>query len=235
MNEVPIVREESIKSFSSQIFISGLISGIILFLVSLLSNDFRTSLIFGLFGIILGIIIPFMIFVFEEYYTRKKIIKGLNSSRYSFLDENNFILHPDLYFEGKYKDFWFRVIPMTKRQKREKELKYDIIEAFYDFSSDEFDGKKEQDMSGKYFIGELNFLNCCVGFIPKDWTNPNFKDNFDSIVNIFNRENLKPISKDEWDSIYGKRIEEQKINEERARTKLILKIGKLEIKHIKQK
>ncbi|MPN59560.1 hypothetical protein SDC9_207281 [bioreactor metagenome] len=82
-------------------------------------------------------------------------------------------------------------------------------------------------MCGVYFIGHVSFANHCAGLYLNDCDNPDFKENFDGLINIFKREKLDPLMKDDWESTYGaklKKIEEEK---EEARTKQIIKIGKI--------
>jgi hypothetical protein len=219
-------------------FGGGLILGILVSLFSLINNLVINSLLFGLFTWI-GIVLLFIGvgFTSEEYFKRKKRIEKLNSGKYSFLDDNNFSLHQDLYFEGEYKGFWARVLPMNKwvetKRGRGKDIDFVAIECLYTFESDVEDGERENRMCGNYFLGQLNFTNHCVGFIPKDWENPVFKENFDGLISIFNRENLKPLSKNNWEETYGLKMKNDKLNEEKSRTKQILKIGKLDIKIIK--
>lgn len=144
-------------------------------------------------------------------------------------------MHQDLYFEGIYKDYHFRVLPMTEWQERKKDIEYVIIEAFYTFDKGQIDSEKEKNLSGNYFLGQLHFANHCVGFVPKDWELPNFKENFDGLIGILKREKLMPFSRLEWEEIFGKKLKEEEIKEEKSRTKQILKIGKLDLKYVKPK
>ncbi|MDT0644917.1 hypothetical protein RM553_18915 [Zunongwangia sp. F363] len=198
----------------------------------MIDNNITDSLLFGL-SIWIGVIVFFIGvgFTSEEYIIRKKRIKKLYSENYSFLDENNFILHHDLYFEGKYIEFWFRVYPIAQRQQNGQELEYYFIEACYELTQE--NKEREEKLSGNYFLGKLTFSNNCAGYIPKNWSNPDFKEEFDGLISIFDYEKLKPLSKNDWEEIYGKKIKEEKLREEKSRAKQILKIGKLDIKYIK--
>lgn len=208
MNKVPIIRKGAIKDYWANGFSGGLVIGILVFLLSLVNNSALTSFYFGLFTWIGIISIWIGIgFTSEEYYKRKKKIKSLTSDKYAFLNQENFSLHEDLYFEGIYNGFFFRVLPMTKwiekKRGRGNEIEYLIIEAFYTFDSNASDKNREANMCGDYFIGNVHFGNHCAGFIPKDCNNPNFKKNFDGLISIFHRENLKPLMKNEWENTYG--------------------------------
>lgn len=237
MNKISIIRKGSCKDYLGSSFLGGLILGLFSFLLSLLlGNSAIDSLWIG-FSLWIVVIIFFtgVGFTSEEYFKRKKEFKKLLSDKYSFLDAKSFVLHQDLYFEGIYQDYHFRVIPKTKWQEGQKDIDYIIIEAFYRFDTDHDDINRETNLSGEYFLGQLDFANQCVGFIPKDWKLPNFKENFDGLVSILEREKLFPLPKDEWENTIGKKLKEMEDIETKSRTKQILKIGKLEMKYTKQK
>lgn len=238
MNEIPVIRKGSIKDYWSNGFGGGLLIGILVFLMSLINNNALNSLYFGL--IAWGGIIAIWIgigFTSEEYYKQKKKIKKLTSDKYEFLDKQDFILHEDLYFEGIYNGFFFRVLPMTKwiekGRGRGKDIEYVAIESFYTFDSDSSDNEREAKMCGDYFLGNIYFGNHCAGFVPKDWGSPDFKENFDGLISIFKRENLTPLMKEDWENTFGEKLKKAKEDEEKAKTKQLLKIGKLDIKYKK--
>jgi len=238
MNEIPIIRKGAIKDYWKNGFSGGLIIGILVFLLSLTNNSALTSLYFGLstwFGIIaLWIGIGF---TNEEYFKRKKKIKNLASDKYAFLNQQNFTLHEDLYFEGVYNGFFFRVLPMTKWIKRKRgrgnSIEYIVIESLYKSDSDSIDKEREAKMCGDYFLGKIHFGHHCARFVPKDWDNPDFKENFDGLISIFKRENLIPLMKEDWENTFGKKLKKAKEDEENTKTVQILKIGKLDIKYKK--
>jgi hypothetical protein len=237
MNKIPIIRKGSYKDYLGSSFLCGLILGLFSFLLSLiLGNSSIDSLWIG-FSLWIGVIIFFtgVGFTSEEYFKRKKEIKKLLSDKYSFLDAKSFVLHQDLYFEGIYQDYHFRVIPKTKWQERQKNIEYIIIEAFYRFDTDHDDINREANLSGEYVLGQLYFDNQCVGFIPNDWESPNFKENFDGLISILEREKLFPFPIVEWEKTIGKRLKEMEDIETKYRARQILKIGKLEMKYTKQK
>jgi len=235
MNKIPIIRKGSYKEYLDSSGRVGLFLALFSFLISLPDNSAVDSLWVGFYVWIGIIFIGGIGFISEEYFVRKKKIKKLYSEKYSFLDDKSFVLNQDLYFDGTYQDYQLRVLPMTKWQKRKKKFEYVIIEAFYRFDAEHDDIKREMNLSGEYFLGQLHFANQCVGFIPKDWELPNFKENFDGLVGILKRNKLIPFSKVEWENTIGKRIKELKDIETKSRTKQILKIGKFEIKYEQQK
>jgi hypothetical protein len=238
MNQIPVIRKGTIKDYWANGVLGGFMLGLIFFLISLINSSLRDAMIVGL-TVWIGIIVLFVGvgFTSEEYFKRKKRIKELTSSKYAFLDENGFTLHPDLYFEGTYKRFFFRILPMTKwiekKKGRDKDVHYVIIESLYSFPPDPSDPDKEDKMTGDYFVGRIHFMNQCASLLPKDYDQPDFQENLDGLVSIFHRLNLQPFSKEEWDHTHGKRLDEERKKAETAKTKQILKIGKLDIKYRK--
>lgn len=215
MNEVPVIRKGRLKSYWNTAFRGGFFLGLFVFLAALTKQSLLNSLLFGLmiwaFVIVLWIGVGF---TSEEYYKRKKQIKKLMSDQYAFLDLHGFTLHEDLYFEGIYEGFFFRVCPATEYIKKgyagKKAVEYVIIESFYRFASGSTDAEREAKMSGEYNFGDVHFENHCAGFVPKDWKNPDFKANFDALITIFKREGLLPITKDDWESTFGEHSKKAK-------------------------
>lgn len=238
MNQIPVIRKGTIKDYWVNGVGGGFIVGLIFFLITLIANSVRDALVTGL-ALWIGIVVLFIGVGFpsEEYFKRKKRIKELTSPKYAFLDENGFTLHPDLYFEGLYKEFFFRILPMTKwiekKKGRGKDLHYVIIESFYSFNSDSITPNKEESLSGDYYIGRIHFMNQCASLLPKDYENTDFQMNLDGLVSIFHRVNLQPFSKEDWENSHGRRLDEAREKAEKAETKQILKIGKLDIKYRK--
>ncbi len=232
MNTIPIIRKGSFKDYRNSGLGNGILVGLVVFGLSLIFNPFSTALMYGLLSLS-GIFLLFIGvgFTSEEYFIRKKKIQKLYSARYAFLDEQHFTLYPDLYFEGEYRGFWIRVIPVTKYRERGKPVEYDIIEAFYDFESELPDTEREKQLCGNYYLGNIQFANHCAGFIPKDWQNPDFRENIDGLVSILRRGNLKPLSPKDWLDIHGRRLEEARDLDVKSRTKQILKFGKLDIRY----
>jgi len=74
----------------------------------------------------------------EEYFKRKKRIAKLQSGKYKYLIENNFQINQDLYFQGKYNEFYIEIYPTSKWIKKGESLEFDIIQAFYDFDDERF-------------------------------------------------------------------------------------------------
>lgn len=206
MNEIPIIRKETFKDYFKPGCFLGIFFGGFATIISLIDegHSLLYSLLMGLFVWSVTVFtISGISFFGYEYFERKKHIKKLKSKKYSFLHKKSFLLHSDLFFEGMYKEYFIRVLPIRERQNTRKEVEYDIIEAYYTFDSDD-DDKIEKNLTGSYFLGELHFSNHCVSYIPKDWKNPDFKNNLDGLLNILRRENLKPLSKEDWENSFGK-------------------------------
>ena len=219
MNEIPIIRKGSFKDYFKPACGLGVLFGAFATIISLV--DGGQSLLYSLLmGLSVWSIMVFIIggiaFLGYEYFERKKHIKKLKSERYSFLHEESFQLHNDLFFEGTYKEYFIRVLPMSKWQNTRKKIEYDIIEAYYTFDSED---NREKNLTGNYFVGELHFSNHCVGFLPKDWKNPDFKNNLDGLISILRREDLKPFSKEDWENSFGKELKEQQEKDEKVRKK----------------
>jgi hypothetical protein len=234
MNTVPIIRKGTYKDYLYNGAIGGFILGVLFSLISLLKNSISTSIWIG-FGLWIAIVIIYMSvgFLSEEYFRRKKKIKKLLCPKYSFLHNNEFTVHQDLFFEGLYGGYYFRVIPMTQWQRHQRSIDYDIIEVFYSFDIDKIDADNEERLSGDYSVGTLYYAKNCVGFLPQDWESPDFKANFDGLIRIIQGQGLKPMTKDEWDELHGIALKEEKEKEMQRRTKQILKIGKLDIEYVK--
>lgn len=98
---------------------------------------------------------------------------------------------------------------MEKGRGRGKYLDYIIIESFYSFDQSCNNSEREKSMIGDYFLGKVHFGNNCAGFIPKDWENLDFKENFDGLISILEEEKLKLLSKKEWRKMWS---ENQKNN-----------------------
>lgn len=117
---------------------------------------------------------------------------------FKYLWENDFKLNKDLYFEGKYQQYEFVIFIISKFEDG-IENNYIVIRSFYNlpitYSNNK---KKERDLCGKYYFGELFFENNSVTFVPYDWKRPNFEENFNALISIYQRENLTPLSKNEW-------------------------------------
>lgn len=228
MNVVPIIRKNSYKDYLGTSVLGGFMIGLIFGLIALFNSHSIVSLYIGIALWMLTIIIT-MTFGFprQEYFKRKKRIAKLQSEQYTFLYEKGFQLHEDLYFEGFYEGYFFRIIPLTKWFSKKHEIEYVVIEAYYFWENDKMISRDESNLDGLYFIGELNFANSRVSYLPKDCYNPDFKYNMDGLVSILKRVNLMPLSKVDWDREIGKRLIKEKEEELESRTVHLVRIGKI--------
>ncbi|MDO5664625.1 MAG: hypothetical protein Q4G63_05140 [Bacteroidia bacterium] len=204
--KVPVIRKGEFKSYLKPGIATGAIFGVLGFFANMGgSSSLKSAILAGFVGFF------FMLFIFigigffsEEYFKRKQRLKKMHAKKYTFLHENNFSIHPDLYFEGIYRDYFFNVFPLTKISRKKKNINYVLIETFYSSNNPEEIITKEKQLSSSYFIGDLVFDNHCVEFIPREYEFPDFKECFDGVIRILSEENFNPISKEEWEKLYKK-------------------------------
>lgn len=185
------------------VFIGGIIT-IVLFLLFTINNSIEIAFWGALSVWLLYALIFFLVIFNEEYYKPRQIIKRLNSGVYTFFDKAGFEITENLTLKGNYRGFDIILYPQTMYKQKQKNVTYDIIETFYTVDEEADLKKKEKNMGGKYNIGELIFQNQTVSFIPRKWNNLDFEDVIEEFINILNREELKPLSKKDWDEQIGK-------------------------------
>lgn len=234
MNKIPIIRKNSYKDYLGSGLLGGFFAGIVFMLITLLgSGSLSTSLAVGA-GVWVFIIIIYMTVGFpsEEYFKRKKKIAGLKSDKYSYLYDNNFKLHEDLYFEGVFEGYFFRIYPIKEWVPKGKDIEFVVIKAYFNYDPEVITDIKG--LSGEYYLGYLIFGNKYVSYLPKDWDMINFKENLEGVVTILKREHLYPIDINIWEEEVGIKIKAARQDEEESRTKHLLRIGNfLDIKYTK--
>lgn len=236
------LRKECLKGYNiikNVVFIGALIA-VVLFFLFTVNNSIEMAFWFALIMWLLYALIFFFVIFSEEYYKPRQIIKRLNSNVYIFFDKADFEITENFSLKGNYRGFDIILYPQTIYKQKQKNVTYDIIETFYTINEESYLEKKEKNMSGKYNIGELFFQNQVVSFIPDKWYNPDFEDIIEEFINILNLEELKPLSKKDWDERIGnpKRVNANLMEkqDELRRTKQIIKIGNiLDIKYITPK
>jgi hypothetical protein len=236
MNKVSVIRKERVKSYLLKGLVDGFLIGILVFLITLVKYSALNSLYFGLisWG---GVILIWMgiVFTSKEYFKRKKKIKKLTSDTFAFLYEHDFVLDDCLHFEGIYKGYFFRVFHKIEWLGGELGIwdfmEYVTIESFY--TSDSLDDEREAKMCGMNFLGNVKAGYNCITLLPRDCQNPDFKKDFDGLISILKREKLAPISEEDWNNTAGKKLKQDRKDAKKARTKLILKIGRMNIEYIK--
>lgn len=219
MNKIPIFRKGVFKFYLKQGPGWGILIGLPFFLMAFPQESTKNYIILG---VILFFSIYIQMFLFRiivlEWNFRRKRMKHLYSNRYSYLDHCGFSLNENFYFEGIFQGYNFIITPLILNKEDQKPVDYDIISAFY--QSDSLSVEKENSLNGDYFIGELFFENQCVSYIPKDWQKPDFLENLDQIVQILNRESLKPISIDDWNALNLKTFVDETMKNKNASKKI---------------
>lgn len=194
-NNVPDIWTKSFKKQLKNGFRGGFILGTVLFLLNWVNNSIEYAILVG--G---GIwVCPFLIwiiitFLANDFFGRMIQIKKLTSKKYAFLSEKGFQIQEEyLYFTGTYKEYYFRIFPMKIIRKTKKNIDYIIIETYYEFSEPEKDqSEKENILSGDYFYGKIFFQDGCVGFVPNDYSNPDWETDLNALVTLCQREKLVP-------------------------------------------
>lgn len=187
--------------------------------LAIICNAINSSLLFIVFavmhsiGVTLGIVsFVFVVTIFvylikiyrAEYYRQIRKLKRLESEKYSFFDKENFYISNVLDLRGEYKKYHFIITPYTLFQKR-KRIDYDVVTTYYSMDYSKDMRRREEELSGEYNIGDLIFEDHLVGFIPKNFVNPDYEDVLTSFVYILQRENLQPISEQEYIDIMNSR------------------------------
>ena len=238
----PIFRKECLKDYNIMKWVVciGGTTAFVVFLLCTINNSLEIAFWVALSVWLIYAFMYFFIFFHEEYYKPRMIMKRLNSKVYTFFDQAGFEITENFTLEGSYKGFDIILYPQTIYKQKQKNVTYDIIETFYTINEESCLEKKEKNMSGKYNIGELFFQNQVVSFVPCKWCNPDYESIIEDLINILKREELKPLSKKDWDDRIGNplrlnaNLEEEQ--DELRRTKQIVKIGNiLDIKYIKPK
>lgn len=172
---------------------------VLIFFISLLTiGSFANALVHAFaVGIIILLFILYAYLQNEIYSKKHELLKYQKLEIFDYLRNNNFKVNKDLYFEGTHQGYQIIVFLIT-REENGRNNDYVCIRAFYKFASSLDNIKRERDMSGKYYIGELFFENNCVTYMPYDWENPDFQENFNGLVSVLKRENLLPLTKEEW-------------------------------------
>ena len=161
----------------------------------------KLSIIDSILLVVTCICVLLIVFkLFSIVATEKKIKKKrreiIDAERSEILQGLGFIFVDNLYFEGVYRGFLIRVSPTTICQKKNEVLPCSVIQAYYQPKLRDDVGKKIVEPIS-YHLGNLLFYYTTVIFIPTNFIQPDFKENFEGIVNILIREGYKPISKED--------------------------------------
>lgn len=186
-------------------FFYNVIICIVLFLLFTINNPIQTAIWGALFTFVSIIFIYLLIIYRSEYHYQIVNLRKVKSERYSFFDKQGFKISDKLDLRGEYRDFHFIVMPQIDVQHKRKNIHYDVIGTFYSMDYEGDISEREENLSGVYNIGELIFNDHFVGFTPKNFVNPDYEDVLTSFVYILQRENLQPISEQEYIDIMNSR------------------------------
>ena len=237
MNEhnIHIIRKEKFKEYLINGAFGGFVIGIIFFFISLLQNSLTESLKTG-FVIWIGIILLFTAvgFFSEEWYLRKRKLKKLKTKKYRKLFELGLKINNDLELVGNVNNFNVRFYLYEKYLKPNKYIDKHYIDIYcVPKSFDNFQNvlDKIKNISG--------IENAAWGFgifsiVYKENIN-DFVAPLDLTLKYLTEESIIPLSKSDWERSFKKKIISTREIEEKARTKQLIKIGKLDIKYVKSK
>ena len=166
-------------------------------------------LVLGVFSFVILYIISVIIkFLYYEFILRLIVIKYLSSDKYDTLYKLGFVLTDDLFFEGKYLNYYMRVVPYIRFKLHRISRVDNIITSYYQSDTSIIDKAKEEDLTGEYFSGSMIFDFQSVACIPKNSSFPSFEKSFDGIVYILNREGLLPLPIENWERDFGRFMRE---------------------------
>ena len=197
MSKIRIIRKGSYKSYLKPAVNGGAALAVIVFLLSLIDNSVWASLSHGL-GLWAFFFLIFALGFFnEEYYERKKKLKYVQTPLFDFLHLQDFMLNEDFNFKGTYKEHHFIVLTLDhfiqvskRRRKRIKIIHIITPYTFPDINTDYY--KREQELTGFYNMGHVEFANNQAHLIPSDMENVDFEACFKGMIGLLQREGLKP-------------------------------------------
>ncbi len=232
---IHIIRKGKFKEYFIPSAFGGFVLGIIFFLISLFQNSLTDSLKTGL-AVWIGIIFLFTTIGFfsEEWYLRKRKLKKLNSEKYRKLFDLGLKINDDLEFVGKVNTFNVRFYLYEKYLKPNKYIDEHYVDIYcipkkIDKFRDVIDSIKNiygiENTAWGYGILSIVFSKNAESFnLPIELT-----------LNYLTKESIIPLSKSDWENTFEKKINNEKEIEEKARTKQIIKIGKFDLKYLKNR
>ncbi|WP_353124106.1 hypothetical protein [Dysgonomonas capnocytophagoides] len=167
---------------------------IVMFLLTLVDSSIQKSLVVTLIFWLLLVLIFSIVIIKEEYIEPRRKLKHLNKRKYDFLYQNGFKRTEQLTIKGIYKEFIIIVHPKEMERLKRKNIRFDIIEILYQFGEGELRdySKAENEMSGLYHVGNVEFIEGSAYFIPPQYTEPKFEEILFDLISIMKREDLKP-------------------------------------------
>ncbi len=231
---IKIIRKEKFKEYLFPGMIGGFLLGLFIFLFSIIDNSFKESVKMGMGW--MGIILLFAVIGFfsEEWYQRKRKLKKLQSGKYRELLNLGLKINNDLDLAGNINDFYVKFYLDKKYVKPNKYIDkhyaniYCFPQSFEGFQEviDRIKNIPEVQNAGWGF-GTLTLIY--------EENTENLVSPIELSIDYLKEASILPLSKSEWDKTFGKELKWEREKEEKARTKQILKIGKLDIKYIKNK
>ena len=237
MNEqnIHIIRKEKFMEYLIPGAFGGFVLGMIFFLISLFENSLTDSLKTG-FVVWIGIIFLFTTvgFFSEEWYKRKrKLKKLLESKKYRKLFDLGLKINDELEFVGNIKNYNVNFWLYEKYLKPNKYIDKHYIEIYCipkSFDNFQYVIDKIKNISG---IENAAWGYGILSIIYEENTN-DFIEPLDLAIKYLIEESIIPLSKPDWENSFKKEIAKKREIEEKAKTKQLIKIGKLDIKYVKK-
>ncbi len=189
------------------------------------------------FVVWIGIIFLFTTvgFFSEEWFIRRrKLKKLLKSEKYRKLSELGLKINDDLEFVGNINNYNVRFYLYEKYLKPNKYIDKHYMDIYcVPKSFDNFQNviDKIKNISG---IENAAWGYGILSIVYKKDSN-DFIFSLDLTLKYLTKESITPLSKPDWEGSFKKEITSKRKIEEKARTKRLIKIGKLDIKYVKSK
>lgn len=231
-----ILRKEKVMEYLIPGTFGGFVLGMIFFFISLFENSLTDSLKTGfVIWIVIILLYTSVGFFSEEWYRRKKKLKKfLKYKKYRNLFDLGLKINDDLEFVGNINNYNIRFYLHEKYLKPNKYIDKHFIDIYcIPKSFDNFQNilDKIKNISGiENAVWGYGIFS--IGY--KENAN-NFIFPLDLILKYLTEESIIPLSKPDWESSFKKEIISKREREEKARTKQVIKIGKLDIKYVKSK
>jgi len=231
-----IIRKEKFMEYLIPGVSGGFVLGMIFFFISLFENSLTASLKTG-FVVWIGIIFLFTTvgFFSEEWFIRRRKLKKLSKyEKYRKLSELGLKINDDLEFVGNINNYNVRFYLYEKYIKPNKYIDKHYIDIYC--VPESFDNFRNVIDKIKNISG---IENAAWGYgilsIGYNENRNDFVSPLDLTLKCLTDESIIPLSKPEWEGSFKKEIASKREMEEKARTKLLIKMGKLDLKYVKSK
>lgn len=235
MGKFHLIRKGKFLDYLIPGMFGGFILGLMYFLFSLLQNSYTESLKIG-FTVWFGILLFYTTVGFgsEEWYLRKKKFKKLHNDKYQSFLALGFKINDDLNLVGKIDGFTLKFYLNEKYIKPKKQIDNHAVDIYcfpenFDSFRNVIDRISKisgiEDAAWGYGIFSIWFSDDTANFITPIKLALEYLMAFP----------VMPLSLDDWEKSFKNEQLAQNQAEEKNRTKQILKIGKLDIKYVKNK